>query len=167
MNSADPGFWEARIYDLQAELAAFDFYTEDEVNRFADLYFNPKSTQDKLQAALAPAIERFQDALLQEQHDFRHKLNHYTRTYAFVAQIISFVDTDLEKLYQFARFLLRKLPLKRDQLPVEIQQNIAIESYRIQQTSKGKVVLECDTYEIAPIRSKEYYNLAPEDKEVE
>src|SRR5579883_2078863 len=77
--STDPNL----LYDLQAELAAFDLYTEDEVNRFAELYFNPKSTQDKLQAALAPAVERFQDATPQEQHDFRHKLNHYARTYAF------------------------------------------------------------------------------------
>ncbi|HEU5375827.1 MAG TPA: hypothetical protein VFV38_10340, partial [Ktedonobacteraceae bacterium] len=159
--STDPNL----LYDLQTELAAFDFYTEEEINRFAELYFNPKSTQDKLQAALASTVERFQDALAQEQHDFRHKLNHYTRTYAFLAQIIPFVDTDLEKLYQFARFLLRKLPVKRDELPVEIQQNIAIDSYRIQQTHKGKIVMERGTYEINPILSKEYYNLVPEEIE--
>ncbi len=159
--STDPNL----LYDLQAELAGFDFYTEEEVNHFADLYFQPKSTQDKLQTALAPAVERFKDALLPEQLDFRHKLNHYVRTYAFLAQIIPFVDTDLEKLYQFARFLLRKLPIKRDQLPIEIQQNIAIESYRLQQTSKSKIALERGTYEIDPIRSKEYYNLALEELE--
>ncbi|HEU5378680.1 MAG TPA: type I restriction endonuclease [Ktedonobacteraceae bacterium] len=159
--STDPDL----LYALQTELADFDFYTEAEVNHFAELYFQPKSTQDKLQAALAPAVERFKDAPKQEQLDFRHKLNHYTRTYAFLAQIIPFVDTDLEKLYQFARFLLRKLPIKRDQLPIEIQQNIAIESYRLQQTSKGKIVLERGSYEIDPIRSKEYYNLAPEELE--
>ncbi len=159
--STDPNL----LYDLQTELAAFDFYTEEEINRFAELYFNPKSTQDKLQAALASTVERFQDALAPEQHDFRHKLNHYTRTYAFLAQIIPFVDTDLEKLYQFARFLLRKLPVKRDELPVEIQQNIAIDSYRIQQTHKGKIVMERGTYEINPILSKEYYNLVPEEIE--
>jgi type I restriction enzyme R subunit len=159
--STDPNL----LYDLQMELSAFDFYTEDEINRFAELYFNPKSTQNRLQAALAPTVERFQDGSAEEQHDFRHKLNHYTRTYAFLAQILPFVDTDLEKLYQFARFLLRKLPMKRDELPIEIQQKIAIDSYRLQQTHKGKIVMERGTYEIDPILSKEYYNLAPEEIE--
>lgn len=159
--STDPNL----LYDLQSELAAFDFYTEEEIQRFAELYFNPKSTQDKLQATLALVVERFKDALVQEQRDFRHKLNHYTRTYAFLAQIIPFVDTDLEKLYQFARFLLRKLPIKRDELPVEIQQNIAIESYRLQQTSKGKIVMERGPSELDPVRSKEYYYLAPAELE--
>ena len=52
-------------------------------------------------------------------------------------QILAFSDADLEKLYQFSRFLLRKLPVTRDKLPVEITENINMASYRIQETSKA------------------------------
>ena len=159
--STDPDL----LYDRQTELSAFGLYTEDEVQHFAGLYFNPKATQDKLKAALDPIVERYKEASPQEQSDFRHALNDYTRLYAFLAQIINFVDTDLEKLYQFSRFLLRKLPVQRDQLPLDIQQNIALESYRVQQTSKGKIVLERGEYEVEPITSNLRYMLAPEEFE--
>src|SRR5260370_23613627 len=50
-------------------------------------------------------------------------------------------------------------------LPVEIQQNIDIESYRIKQTSKGKITLPRGTTEIEPIRPKEIYTLGHNELE--
>ena len=38
-------------------------------------------------------------------------LGDYVRLYAFLSQIITFTDADLEKLYVFGRLLLRKLPV--------------------------------------------------------
>lgn len=80
----------------------------------------------------------------QEEDDriaFRKHLGDYVRIYAFLSQILTFTDADLEKLYQFSRFLLRKLPVSRDKLPVEITENINMASYRIQETSKGDIKL--------------------------
>ena len=37
------------LYDKQTELEEFHFYTEDEVKKFAGIYFDPKGTQDRLQ----------------------------------------------------------------------------------------------------------------------
>ena len=129
------------LYDLQTKLAGFHFYSEEDINRFATLYFDPKATQDKLYAALAPVVERYNEALDEEKADFKGHLTDYVRLYAFLSQIITFVDTDLEKLYAFGRLLLRKLPASLERLPLEIQQNIDIESYRIKQTSKGPISL--------------------------
>jgi len=50
-------------------------------------------------------------------------------------------------------------------LPVEIQENIDIESYRVQQTSKGKISLSRGVGEISPIGSKEIYSLASDELE--
>ncbi|WP_218140761.1 hypothetical protein [Cylindrospermopsis raciborskii] len=44
--------------------------------------------------------------------------------------------------YEFSRHLIRKLPVKKDRLPLDVQQNIELESYRIQQTHKGKIQLD-------------------------
>ena len=87
------------------------------------------------------------------------------RLYAFLSQIITFVDTDLEKLYTFGRLLLRKLPASLERLPLEIQQNIDIESYRIKQTSKGSITLPHGAKELEPIGPKEIYSLGHDEFE--
>jgi type I restriction enzyme R subunit len=153
------------LYDLQTKLTAFQFYTEAEVNRFAEIYFDPKGTQDKLYAALAPVVARYNEALEQEKADFKGHLTDYVRLYAFLSQVITFIDTDLEKLYVFSRLLLRRLPALFARLPVEIQQNIDIESYRIKQTSKGPITLPRGAKEIEPIGPKEIYTLGYEELE--
>ncbi len=153
------------LYDLQTQLSAFQFYTEAEINRFANIYFDPKGTQDKLHAALAPAIDRYNAATKDDQTEFRGKLADYVRLYAFVSQIITFTDADLERLYVFGRLLLRKLPVTKDKLPVEVQRNIDIESYTVKQTSRGKIKLPRGTAELQPVGPKGAAIPLPEDME--
>jgi type I restriction enzyme, R subunit len=146
------------LYDLQTSLAAFHFYSEPDVHHFAEIYFDPKATQDKLHVLLAPVVDRFQAANEEERVDFRGQLTDYVRLYAFLSQILTFADAVLEKLYVFGRLLLRKLPVSRDQLPVEIQQNIDMDSYRIQKTGSGKIALVRGTAELEPIGPKAQYH---------
>ena len=110
------------LYDLQNRLDGFHLFTEAEVEKFAAIYFDPKGTQDKLQAVLAPVVNRYQDAPVDAQSDFRGCLVDYVRLYAFLSQVITFTDPDLEKLYVLAKLLWRVLPVNRDPLPVEVQQ---------------------------------------------
>lgn len=138
------------LHNLQDRLADFHFYSNDEIDRFASIYFNPKSTQDKLFAALVPAVDRYKAVDEKTQKDFRKLLTHFTRLYAFLSQIITFTDADLEKLYVFGRLLLRVLPVKRDELPVEIQKNIDMDSYRIQETALGGIKLTRGIGELEP-----------------
>ena len=151
------------LYDRQTSLANFHFYGEDDIQRFAGCYFGAKRTQDKLYAALAPVVDRYKEATEADKADFRGQLTDYVRLYAFLSQVLTFVDSDLEKLYVFGRLLLRRLPNTYERLPVEIQQTIDIESYRVQQTSKGKISLPRGVGEVLPIGPKEVYNL-PQDE---
>ena len=139
------------LHDLQDKLADFHFYGTDDVERFAVIYFNPKSTQDKLFAALVPVVDRYREATQEDQRkEFRKALNNFVRLYAFLSQIITFTDADLEKLYVFGRLLLRRLPVKRDELPVEIQKNIDMDSYRVKPTASGKIALKRGVGELEP-----------------
>jgi type I restriction enzyme R subunit len=153
------------LYDLQAKLGEFHVYTTDDIERFARDYFDPKATQERLHADLAPAVDRYQEATSEDRREFRSYLGEYARLYAFLSQVISFTDAELEKLYLFGRLLLRKLPADRDQLPVEIQQNIDMDSYRLQQTSKGGIRLEKGTHQLEPIKDKQVFG--PELPQVE
>ena len=82
-----------------------------------------------------------------------------------MAQVITFLDADLEKLYVFTRHLRRLLRVDREELPLEIQQNIDMESYRIQQTTSGKVALERKGDKLDPVRNKEPGQRTPEELE--
>jgi type I restriction enzyme R subunit len=143
------------LYDLQIRLADFHFYTTDEVNRFAMVYFDPKGTQDRLHAALQSAVDRYLAAGEDERVPFRGQLKDFVGLYAFLSQIMTFADADLEKLYVFGRLLLRKLPVTHERLPVEIQQQIDVESYRVQKTGTDTIKLKRGTVDLEPIKPKD------------
>ncbi len=153
------------LYDIQRELLAFNVYTEAEVTAFARAYYLQKATQSQLYAALAPIVERFHGLSEPEQGDFRGRLTDYVRLYVFLAQVLKFADADLEKLAFFARNLRRLIPAEREKLPLEVQQNIDMESYRIQQTSNRRIKLERNGGRIEPIQSSDRQGSAPEQIE--
>jgi len=159
--STDPNL----LYELQTRLGAFPVYAGADVEAFAKVYFDPKATQDRLYAVLAPVVERFGALSMEEQHDFRGQLTDYVRLYAFLAQVLTFADVDLEKLYVFARYLRRLLPADRAELPREVQQNIDMESYRIQQTGSGKIALERRPGVLDPVSTKQGHGVTPEELE--
>jgi type I restriction enzyme R subunit len=142
------------LYEIQGRLAGFPVYTQADVDRFARAFFDAKATQDQLYAALAPVLERFTTISAEEQPDFRGQLSDYVRLYSFLSQVLTFADADLEKLYVFARHLRRLLPSDRAELPREVQDNIDMESYRLQETSKGKIPLERKVGVLPPIGTK-------------
>ena len=148
--STDPNL----LYEIQTRLAAFPVYTETDIDAFAKVYFDAKATQDRLYSVLAPMVERFKALSREEQHEFRSQLTDYVRLYAFLAQVLTFADADFEKLYVFARYLRRLLPPDRAELPREVQQNIDMESYRIQQTASGRIPLERRPGVLDPVSTK-------------
>jgi type I restriction enzyme R subunit len=101
---------------------------------------------------LQPVADRYREATEEEQAEFGGALSQYVRVYAFLSQILPFADADLEKLYVFGRLLLRRLPVSRERLPVEIQQQIEIDSYRLQETSRGGIPLDRREGKLEPAR---------------
>jgi type I restriction enzyme R subunit len=138
------------LYDLERQMREFHVFDSGEVKAFAEVYFRPGSRQDRLYALLAAPVDRFRRLPKDEQDAFRGLLTDYVRLYAFLAQILTFVDADLEKLYVFSRLLRRLLPWKEDELPREITQKIDIESYRVQRTFSGKIELPRGQGELPP-----------------
>ena len=125
------------LYDLQTQLEGFHFYTPEDVDRFAAVYFDPQGHPG--QASRGPGAGRgpLQGRAQRGAGASSAGPGDYVRLYAFLSQILTFADADLEKLYVFGRLLLRKLPVTRDTLPVEIQQNIDMDAYRVKQTGSG------------------------------
>ena len=62
--------------------------------------------------------------------------------------------------------LRRLLPADRAELPREVQQNIDMESYRIQQTGSGKIALDRRAGMLDPVGTKGAHGIAPEEMEM-
>ncbi len=142
------------LYDLERRLSDYRLYSGADVDAFARVYFAPKATQDQLYALLAPVVERFRGLAPEEQPKFRSALSDYVRLYAFLSQVLTFADADLEKLYVFARLLRRYLPPEEGGLPRDIQDKIDMDSYRIRKTAEGAIGLERGEREIDPQKAE-------------
>ena len=84
------------------------------MEEFCKVFFRPKKTltkQDhgKLNAIIDPAVQRFRKLDDETQQEFWDAAGAFRRLYAFLAQIIPFQDSDLDKLYTYIRFILNKL----------------------------------------------------------
>ena len=141
------------LYEVQGRLLDFGVFAAADVESFARVYFDPKANQDRLYAALEPARQRFVDLDADEGGDFRGSPTTCGCTRSS-SQVLTFADPDLEKLCVFARHLRRVLPADRDELPREVQQNIDMESFRIQRTSRGRIKLERHAWPLDPAGSK-------------
>ncbi len=143
---ADP----KQLYELQAKLEAQQVFYKAEVAEFCKVFYKPKRHQTtfdhaQINACIDPAVNRYRELEEDVREEFRKTLVAYRNLYAFLAQIIPFQDSDLEKLYSYIRFLLTKLP-RGDRGPVyNFDDEVALKFYRLQKISDGSIDLEPGT----------------------
>jgi type I restriction enzyme R subunit len=144
------------LYDLKAELEKANVIWESEVNNFCNLFFKSSKSlstadQGKLNAYIDPAVERFKalptetdDVMgtVTNQDDFKNTLQTFCRTYSFLTQIMPFSDMDLEKLFTYGRFLLKKLPRTNQNDKFKLGDEVSLEYYRLQKIAEHNIVME-------------------------
>ena len=114
---ADPNL----LYDRERKVMEYGLLEATEMESFIRVLgearpgaMTPAAERDlhaKLHYYLQPALDRF--AALDtdpEREEFRKALLDFTRLYALTAQIVAWGDRDLERLYQYGRVLLIRLP---------------------------------------------------------
>jgi type I restriction enzyme, R subunit len=111
------------LYTRQREVMDYGLLAASEMEAFIRVLGTagsgrmPDAAERKLHAELhrylKPALDRF-DALEtdDEREGFRGALRDYVRAYSLIAQIVDWGDKDLERLYQYGRILLIRLPGK-------------------------------------------------------
>ncbi len=133
-----------KLYDLQYQLDQAAIYTPDDVESFGNEYFAEKGRQEMLHAIIRPVAENYKHLEKEDRETFKKTLRQFVNLYAFLSQIITFQDVALEKYYQFARYLQKALCKEADRLPVDVLGNINMDSYRIQATSSGRIMINAD-----------------------
>ncbi len=134
--SADPH----QLYELQHELDARQVYLVSEVAAFCKVFFKPKEKHAGRDHAdmnrhLDPAVDRFRGLEAPVQDEFRKKLQAFVNLYAFLTQVMGFIDQDLEERYTFGRFLLTKLPRTDRDARLDLDGDVQLRYYRLQRTA--------------------------------
>lgn len=101
------------LWDAHDRLADVDVIRPGDVAAFAQVFFSgadPKAASGPINAHLDPAVDRFKNLDDDTQIDWRAALDRFVRLYAFLSQIITYGDADLERDYVYAKALAAKLP---------------------------------------------------------
>ena len=109
------------LYTKQREVMGYGLLAASEMEAFIRVLATagpgrmPDAAERKLHAELheylKPALDRFSALETDDEREgFRGALQGYTRAYSLIAQIVDWGDRDLERLYQYGRLLLIRLP---------------------------------------------------------
>ena len=137
------------LYDLKARLDEFQVYWTQEIEAFANVYFDPKTKlnnpkqQKHLYAFTDPAVDRFKAIAEEEKQDeFKKGLRSWTNLYAFLSQIMPFIDSEFEKFYAYAKLLQTRLPKRVLSESLHLDDEVALEYYRLQKIKEGSIELQ-------------------------
>jgi type I restriction enzyme R subunit len=143
--TADPN----HLYDLKNEIEQAQVIWSTEVDQFIKVYFrNAKvlnvKDQAKLNAYIDPAVERFKGLSEEEQEDFKNAVKAFLRLYAFLSQVMPFHDLELEKLFTYLQYFHKKLPKGSLAERFQLQDEVALEYYRLQKMEEGNIGLQAN-----------------------
>ena len=140
------------LHDLERDVRSFKFFTDFEVNGFIDELYAGVSP-DTLNYIIDAVVIRMSEENLteEEMESFKSTVFDYLKKYSFISQIVTFEDPQLEKLFIFLKYLIRKLPRRQNPLPFEVLEAIDMETYRIEKKVETNLKLTSDDGTIDPM----------------
>ena len=130
------------LYTMEHDLWAAGVLSRPEVDAcVAAVLSGDAAAQAEIYANLAPAVGRFLALDDDAAESFRTRLNSFVRAYAFVAQIMPWADTDLERLFVYGRLLLTELPAGDNDPMPQISKSVQLTHLRIAMTSEASIEL--------------------------
>lgn len=131
------------LHDLERDVRGFKFFTDLEISGFVEELFSGGSSA-RLNNIIDGVIARIAEENLTEPEleSFKRAATEYLKKYAFISQIVTFEDPQLEKLYIFLKYLVRKLPRRENPLPLEVLEAIDMQSYKIEKKGDSNIQLD-------------------------
>ena len=140
---------------------------EEDLDKFAEVFFKLASKQTeadhgKLYAVTSHILERFDDADEKVQDDLRAKIIKYIESYVFLTQVLSYDDTNFEKLYAVLKFVVNENMIKNVGSKIlDLTGDVSLQWYRLEKTYEGDILLDSGP----PIKAGSDYG-APKPPEV-
>lgn len=134
------------LYNLYSDLRAAQVLSDAEIDAGVEALLSADaSRQPEVYTNLAPAVGRYlalPDADAKE--NFRTTLNHFCRAYGFLAQVMPFIDPQLEKLYLYGKLLLTELPASEDDQLPQLSKQVQMTHLRLSVSAETSIKLTAD-----------------------
>lgn len=131
-----------RMYTMMDDVNRWRVFSEDDVNRVVRM-LQKKETAIGVPSLLRSIVNERVNPMSDNDKDlYRKYVNRYVRQYGFMAQLMDFVDPELEKFYVFCKVFYKYLPYTVETLPMEILDKIDLDKLRIQMNFEGQLELE-------------------------
>ncbi|AHJ28358.1 type I restriction endonuclease [Nodularia spumigena CS-584] len=135
-----------QLNDLSYQLYEWGFFTKEDVTQWCEIWFRQKTSltggeHKKLNTLLDPIVDRYKERKEPEKELFKSQLTSFRNLYLFLAQILPYQDSDLEKLYAYGYCLLKKLPRNSEAPKVDLSGDIELKYFRLEKISAGKIDL--------------------------
>ena len=129
-----------RLYQIEQDVKKYNNFTDDMVERYATTLLDANIPDEELQGILDLAVEVWKECDEDEREEFRGHIQSYIRLYSYIAQIVSFADVGLEKLYIFLRGLNNKLPRREKEKLSDILSYVDLEYFRLQKIYDNAII---------------------------
>jgi len=136
------------LYEVLDKVDDFNIYYSNEVDKLAEIFYKPNDNFELIQPILNDVVVRFKELEEEQQFEFKSAAKSFTKLYKFLSQILTFTDVELEKKYLFLRFLLKKLPYVVANLPLDVLNDVELDSYKIQHKFTTKLELRSENGEM-------------------
>ena len=140
-----------KLYDLIADMEAYQIYTIEDIERVVDLFLNGVN-RDRIDSILDACTAVYKQLETNDQIKFKSSAKSFVRTYGFLGSILPYGNMEWEKLSIFLNLLIRKLPSPRDNdMSDGILEVIDLKSYRNEAREMISIKLEDADAEVAPV----------------
>ena len=137
------------IYKIYKRVEEFRVINKDDIENFAELYYNDDDNMEKLNFYLFPARSKYMDMEDQDQRDFKSALQAFLRSYGFIVQVERMMDKEMQKNYIYCKYLNKVLPKKYVQLQY-LDDKIDLEYYRLEKKFEGPIELSKEEGKLDP-----------------
>lgn len=153
-----------RLYSLKDDVEVYKVFSQNEIDDVVTALSDPSKVQG-VPSMLRNIIDERVIPMKDEDKDkYRKLINRYVRQYGFMAQLLDFIDTDLEKFYVFCKVFYKYLPYTKETLPMEILERIDLNKLRIQMNFEGQIELQDEEQTMRSSRIGEVGQKRDEDK---
>ncbi|MFE6678275.1 type I restriction endonuclease subunit R [Streptomyces sp. NPDC057729] len=151
------------LFDRQDEVMAYQLLVEADMEALVKAYFGAfdegRASEDRVKKAharlyqyTAPAVDRFNKLAANEPdkaEEFRRALESYVKAYGWLSHVIGFENRELERLFQYGRFLLRRLPRPDGTAAADIGETVP-SHMRVKQTGTPELKLDVVGAQVLP-----------------
>lgn len=131
------------LYTMEHDLMAAGVLSIEEMTTVTTaLLSGDPALQPTIYSTLGFGVGRFESLDEDAQESFRTTLTHFVRAYAFVAQVMAWTDTDLERLFLYGKLLLAELPDRPGDPMPQLGRNVQLTHLRLSVASEGGISLE-------------------------